>query len=69
MNKMEKEMVEDHKFSNVGKSKAKENGEDVSKGNFCRCCWNYREAKVELEEVVKFLREPEKFKNIGAKNT
>lgn len=51
---------------NVGKSRAKENGENVSNITFDDVA-GITEAKAELEEVVTFLREPDKFKNIGAK--
>lgn len=66
MNKMGKGNGGGPQIFNVGKSKAKENGEDVSKVTFDDVA-GITEAKVELEEVVKFLREPEKFKNIGAR--
>jgi len=51
---------------NMGKSKAKENGEEVSNVTFNDVA-GIQEAKQELEEVVDFLREPEKFRRIGAK--
>lgn len=51
---------------NMGKSKAKENGENVSQITFADVA-GIDEAKVELQEVVQFLKEPEKFKNLGAK--
>ena len=51
---------------NMGKSKAKENGEDISDVTFADVA-GIEEAKQELKEVVDFLKEPEKFKKIGAK--
>lgn len=51
---------------NVGKSKAKENGENITQISFADVA-GIDEAKQELEEVVEFLREPEKFKKIGAR--
>ena len=51
---------------NMGKSKAKENGEDISDVTFADVA-GIDEAKQELKEVVDFLKEPEKFKKIGAK--
>ncbi len=51
---------------NVGKSKAKENGENITQISFADVA-GIDEAKHELEEVVEFLREPEKFKKIGAR--
>lgn len=51
---------------NVGKSKAKENGENITQVSFADVA-GIDEAKHELEEVVEFLREPEKFKKIGAR--
>ncbi len=50
----------------MGKSRAKENGEEISNVNFNDVA-GIEEAKVELEEVVHFLKEPEKFREIGAK--
>lgn len=50
----------------MGKSRAKENGENVSNVTFGDVA-GIEEAKQELEEVVEFLKEPEKFKKIGAK--
>ncbi len=50
----------------MGKSRAKENGENVSDVTFDDVA-GIEEAKQELEEVVEFLREPDKFKKIGAK--
>lgn len=51
---------------NIGKSKVKENGEGLTKITF-KDVAGIDEAKVELEEVVQFLKEPEKFKKLGAK--
>lgn len=51
---------------NIGKSKAKENGENITQVSFADVA-GIDEAKHELEEVVEFLREPEKFKKIGAR--
>lgn len=51
---------------NMGKSKAKENGEEISNVTFDDVA-GIEEAKVELEEVVHFLKEPEKYRKVGAK--
>lgn len=51
---------------NMGKSKAKENGEEISNVTF-KDVAGIDEAKQELQEVVEFLREPEKFRAIGAR--
>ena len=51
---------------NMGKSRAKENGENISNVTFADVA-GIDEAKQELKEVVDFLKEPEKFKKIGAK--
>ena len=51
---------------NMGKSKTKENGENISNVTFDDVA-GIDEAKQELKEVVDFLKEPEKFKKIGAK--
>ena len=51
---------------NMGKSRAKENGENISNVTFTDVA-GIDEAKQELKEVVDFLKEPEKFKKIGAK--
>ena len=51
---------------NMGKSKAKENGENISNITFADVA-GIDEAKQELKEVVDFLKQPEKFKKIGAK--
>lgn len=50
----------------MGKSRAKENGEEISNVTFEDVA-GIDEAKQELQEVVEFLREPEKFRKIGAK--
>ena len=51
---------------NMGKSRAKENGETISNVTFADVA-GIDEAKQELKEVVDFLKEPEKFRKIGAK--
>ena len=51
---------------NMGKSKAKENGENISDVTFADVA-GIDEAKQELKEVVDFLKEPEKFRKIGAR--
>ena len=51
---------------NMGKSRAKENGEEISNTTF-KDVAGINEAKQELQEVVEFLREPEKFRKLGAK--
>lgn len=51
---------------NMTKSKTKENGEDVATVTFADVA-GIDEAKQELQEVVEFLKEPEKFKSIGAR--
>ena len=51
---------------NMGKSRAKENGENISNVTFADVA-GIEEAKQELKEVVDFLKEPEKFRKIGAK--
>ena len=51
---------------NMGKSRAKENGEEISNTTF-KDVAGIDEAKHELQEVVEFLKEPEKFKKLGAK--
>ncbi|MCG6836859.1 ATP-dependent zinc metalloprotease FtsH (plasmid) [Fusobacterium vincentii] len=51
---------------NMGKSRAKENGENISNITFADVA-GIDEAKQELKEVVDFLKEPEKFRKIGAK--
>lgn len=66
MNKMGKGNGGGPQIFNMGKSKTKENGEETSKVTFEDVA-GVAEAKVELEEVVKFLKEPEKFRAIGAK--
>jgi len=50
---------------NMGKSKTKD-GENISKVTF-KDVAGIVESKKELEEVVEFLKEPDKFKNVGAK--
>ena len=66
LNKMNKGNGGGPQIFNMGKSKAKDNGEEISKVTFADVA-GITEAKVELQEVVQFLREPERFKNIGAK--
>lgn len=66
MNKMGKGNGGGPQIFNMGKSRTKENGEETSKVTFDDVA-GVTEAKVELEEVVKFLKEPEKFRAIGAK--
>ena len=51
---------------NMGKSKAKEMEKIFSDVTFADVA-GIEEAKQELKEVVDFLKEPEKFKKIGAK--
>ncbi|WP_338971629.1 ATP-dependent zinc metalloprotease FtsH [Fusobacterium vincentii] len=51
---------------NMAKSRAKENGENISNVTFADVA-GIDEAKQELKEVVDFLKEPEKFRKIGAK--
>ena len=50
---------------NMGKSRAKDNGENISNVKFDDVA-GIEEAKQELVEVVDFLKEPEKYKKIGA---
>lgn len=66
LNKMNKGNGGGPQIFNMGKSKAKDNGEEISKVTFADVA-GITEAKVELQEVVQFLKEPERFKNIGAK--
>ena len=51
---------------NIGKSKIKEKTTDINEVTF-KDVAGIDESKVELEEIVQFLKEPEKFKKIGAK--
>ena len=66
LNKMNKGNGGGPQIFNMGKSKAKDNGEEISKVTFADVA-GITEAKTELQEVVQFLREPDRFKNIGAK--
>lgn len=66
LNRMNKGNGGGPQIFNMGKSKTKENDTQVSKVTFADVA-GITEAKEELEEVVQFLREPEKFKSIGAK--
>jgi cell division protease FtsH len=66
LNKMNKGGGGGPQIFNMGKSKAKENGEEISNITFDDVA-GIEEAKVELEEVVHFLKEPETFKRLGAK--
>ncbi|WP_372713277.1 ATP-dependent zinc metalloprotease FtsH [Ilyobacter sp.] len=66
LNKMNKGGGGGPQIFNMGKSKAKENGEQISNITF-KDVAGIEEAKIELEEVVHFLKEPETFKRIGAK--
>ncbi|MDR1835514.1 MAG: ATP-dependent zinc metalloprotease FtsH [Fusobacteriaceae bacterium] len=65
MNRMNKGNGGGPQIFNMGKSRAKE-GENLSKVTF-KDVAGIVEAKGELEEVVEFLREPDKFRKVGAK--
>ncbi len=66
LNKMNRGGSGGPQIFNMGKSRAKENGEEISNVNFEDVA-GIEEAKTELEEVVHFLKEPEKYRRIGAK--
>lgn len=66
LNRMNKGGSGGPQIFNMGKSKAKENGEEISNTTF-KDVAGIDEAKQELQEVVEFLREPEKFRKLGAK--
>lgn len=66
LNKMNRGGSGGPQIFNMGKSRAKENGEEISNVNFEDVA-GIEEAKQELEEVVHFLKEPEKYRRIGAK--
>ena len=65
MNKMKGGGSSGPSVFNMGKSKAKDDGENISNVKFLDVA-GIEEAKQELVEVVDFLREPEKYKKIGA---
>jgi cell division protease FtsH len=65
MNKMKGGGSSGPNVFNMGKSKAKDNGENISNVKFKEVA-GIEEAKQELIEVVDFLKEPEKYKKIGA---
>ena len=65
MNKMKGGGSSGPNVFNMGKSKAKDNGENISNVKF-KDVAGIEEAKQELIEVVDFLKEPEKYKKIGA---
>lgn len=66
LNKMNKGGGGGPSIFNMGKSRAKENDENTPKVTFDDVA-GIDEAKVELKEVVDFLKEPEKYRKIGAK--
>ncbi len=66
LNKMNKGSSGGPQIFNMGKSRAKENGDQISNVTF-KDVAGIEEAKEELEEVVNFLKEPEKYRRIGAR--
>ncbi|WP_429190807.1 ATP-dependent zinc metalloprotease FtsH [Fusobacterium sp. PH5-44] len=65
LNRMNKGSGGGPQIFNMGKSKTKD-GENISKVTF-KDVAGIAESKKELEEVVEFLKQPEKFRKVGAK--